>query len=72
MNTNRKAEAERLHGDGVAKRPYQVRLPGFTAGLDIGLGDVVKKLTYAAGIEPCGGCQRRAAGLNRWMRFVGR
>jgi hypothetical protein len=57
---------------GPRKRPYEVRLPGFTADRDIGLGDAVKKLTYAAGITPCGGCERRAAALNRWVRFAGR
>jgi hypothetical protein len=35
----------------------------------MGLGDVIKKTTYAMGIRPCGGCERRAAALNRWMSF---
>jgi hypothetical protein len=49
---------------------YRVRLPGFI-NEDIGLGDVVKRVTSAAGIKPCGGCQRRAAALNRWLVFSG-
>ena len=49
--------------------PYRVRLPGFVSDEQIGLGDVVKRITYAAGIQPCGGCGRRAAALNRWMVF---
>jgi len=36
---------------------------------EIGLGDAVKRLTYAMGIKPCGGCEKRAAVLNRWLRF---
>ena len=32
-------------------------------------GDVVQRVTYAVGIKPCGGCERRAAALNRWMVF---
>ena len=52
--------------------PYRVRLPGFITDEDLGLGDAIKRVTYAAGIKPCGGCERRAAALNRWMVFTGR
>lgn len=51
------------------REPHRVRLPGFLIGEEIGLGDVVKRLTYAMGIKPCGGCEKRAAALNRWMHF---
>jgi hypothetical protein len=54
----------------VQSKPYQVRLPGFVADEAIGLGDVVQRATYAMGIKPCGGCERRAAALNRWMVFT--
>jgi hypothetical protein len=50
-------------------RPYRVRLPGFLVEEEIGLGDVIKRMTYAFGIKPCGGCEKRAAALNRWMTF---
>ena len=50
------------------RQPYRVRLPGFVNDEDIGLGDAIKHVTYALGIRPCGGCERRAAALNR--RFV--
>jgi hypothetical protein len=50
--------------------PYKVRLPGFIIGEEVGLGDVVKRVTYAAGVKPCGGCERRAAAMNRWMVFT--
>jgi hypothetical protein len=49
--------------------PYRVRLPGFVTDEEIGLGDVIRRTTYALGIKPCGGCDRRAAALNRWMVF---
>jgi hypothetical protein len=49
--------------------PYKVRLPGFITGEEVGLGDVVQRVTYAMGIKPCGGCEQRAAALNRWMVF---
>jgi len=56
--------------DGAEKRePYRVRLPGFVSDEDVGLGDLLKRVTYAVGIKPCGGCERRAAALNRRMVF---
>jgi hypothetical protein len=54
------------------RRPRVVRLPGFVSDEDIGLGDAIKKVTYTFGIKPCGGCNRRAAALNRWMVFTSR
>ncbi len=39
-----------------------------------GLGDMIKTLTGKLGFEPCGGCEKRAVALNRWVGFrpVGR
>jgi hypothetical protein len=54
------------------RRPHQVRLPGFMVDDEIGLGDLIKKVTYAVGVSPCGGCEKRAATLNRWMVFAPR
>ena len=52
-------------------KPYRVRLPGFiTSDDEVGLGDVVKRVAYAMGVKPCGGCDRRAAAMNRWMFFT--
>jgi len=51
---------------------YRVSLPGFISDKEVGLGDVIKRATYAVGIKPCGGCARRAATLNRWMTFSGK
>ena len=48
----------------------QVRLPGFITDEQIGLGDVIKRATSYIGIKPCGGCEHRAATLNRWMVFT--
>lgn len=53
----------------LPQQPHRVRLPGFLIEEEIGLGDVVKRVTYAIGIKPCGGCERRAAALNGWMHF---
>ena len=51
---------------------YRVRLPGFVRDQDIGLGDAVSRVTARFGVRPCGRCRRRAATLNRWVRFEGR
>jgi len=51
-------------------KPYQVRLPGFVVDEQVGLGDVVQRVTYTMGIKPCGGCERRTAAMNRWVVFA--
>jgi hypothetical protein len=51
-------------------QPHRVRLPGFVVKQEIGLGDAIKRATYAMGIRPCGGCERRATVLNRWVVFT--
>jgi hypothetical protein len=58
-----------LHEKESQHPPHRVRLPGFLIEEEMGLGDALKRVTYALGIRPCGGCERRAASLNRWMRF---
>jgi hypothetical protein len=51
--------------------PFRVKLPQLLIDEEVGLGDVVVKLTgYVTGAEPCGGCTRRAAALNRWVLFI--
>jgi len=55
--------------DKSLHQPYRVRLPGFIADQDIGLGDVIKRATSTVGIKPCGSCEERAAALNRWLTF---
>lgn len=54
--------------DKKERQPYRLRLPGFITE-DVGLGDVIKRATYAVGIKPCGGCERRATTLNGWLVF---
>jgi len=51
---------------------HRVRLPGFVGDEEIGLGDVVRRVTSSFSTRPCAGCRRRAATLNRWMTFDGR
>jgi len=50
---------------------HRIKLPGFIVRGEIGLGDVIKRVTSAFGIKPCVGCARRASLLNRWMTFFG-
>ena len=66
MNEKKKTES---HGEEQQQQPHRVRLPGFLIEEEIGLGDAIKNITYAVGIKPCGGCEKRAAMLNRWVRF---
>ena len=54
------------------RQPYRLRIPGFASEEDVGLGDAIKRATSTAGIRPCGGCERRAAALNRWFAFTSR
>jgi hypothetical protein len=55
--------ASRLHGACV------IRLPGFLVEEEMGLGDAIKRVTYALGVTACDGCGKRAEALNRWIRF---
>jgi hypothetical protein len=52
--------------------PFRVRLPGFIANEEMGLGDVIKRATSYVGIRPCRGCEGRAATLNRRVVFTPR
>jgi hypothetical protein len=65
----KKKRASKERGE---RGPYRVRLPGFVAGRELGLGDIIKRATLAVGIRPCVGCERRATALNRWFVFTGR
>jgi hypothetical protein len=49
---------------------HRVHLPGFLIEEELGLGDAIQRVSYAMGIKPCGGCQKRAAALNQWMHFT--
>jgi hypothetical protein len=72
MNTVNTEEAKDDQTDKQERQPYRVRLPGFISDEDVGLGDAIKRATYAVGIRPCGGCEQRATALNRWLTFSGR
>jgi hypothetical protein len=65
---NRK-ETSKNRAQEPQPHPHRVRLPGFLIEEEIGLGDAIKRATYAMGIKPCGGCEKRAAALNQWMHF---
>ncbi len=61
-----------VNGQDSERPAHHVSLPGFITDKDIGLGDVVKRMTNAVGVRPCGGCEQRAAMLNNWFVFSGR
>jgi hypothetical protein len=52
------------------RQPFKIRLPGFVLAEEVGLGDVIKRATGAVGIKSCGGCEKRAAALNRGVVFT--
>ncbi len=64
-----RTETTKNHREEPQPHPHRVRLPGFLIDEETGLGDAIKRVTYAMGIKPCGGCEKRAAVLNRWMAF---
>jgi hypothetical protein len=66
----RMTQESRTRTEHKPREPHRVRLPGFLIEEEIGLGDTIKRVTYAMGVkQPCTGCEKRAATLNRWMRF---
>jgi hypothetical protein len=65
-----KAEEQKESVGKAAPKAYRVRLPGFIKDEEIGLGDVIKGITYKIGIKPCSGCEKRAATLNQRIRFT--
>jgi hypothetical protein len=67
--TNEESKNDQVEQDRGRSQPHRVRLPGFISDQDIGLGDVIKHATSVIGIQPCGGCEQRAALLNRWLVF---
>lgn len=64
-------KAKDVKAERQKHEPHRARLPGFVIDEDIGLGTIVKRVTSTFGIKPCGGCEKRAARLNRWLVFTG-
>jgi hypothetical protein len=63
-------KGDREKAAATARPTLRVRLPGFISEGEIGLGDVISRIGYAARITPCGGCRERAQRLNRWVVFT--
>jgi hypothetical protein len=55
----------------ASRKPHRLTIPGFISE-EVGLGDLIKRVTATVGIRPCGGCLRRAQALNSWMAFTPR
>lgn len=56
----------------AGKKSARVELPNFVSDEDIGLGDLVSRVTRSVVHRPCRGCERRAETLNGWLQFHGR
>jgi hypothetical protein len=67
----KKKKAKDVEAEGKEYMPHRVRLPGFVLEEDLGLGSFVKRVTSTFGLRSCGGCEQRAAMLNRWLVFTG-
>lgn len=68
---SRKIES-RAHPEESEPPSHRLRLPGFITGEETGLGDVIQRTSAYFGIQPCKGCARRSAALNRWLVFTNR
>jgi hypothetical protein len=66
MSTEEKKEPTGKH----EHKPLRIHLPGFILEEEIGLGSAIKYVTSAMGVKPCAGCEKRAAALDRWVRFT--
>jgi hypothetical protein len=69
MKREKSTKPETAKSASKQTQPHRVRLPGFLIDEEIGLGDAIKRVTYAVGMKPCSGCERRAAALNRRVVF---
>lgn len=58
--------------EALRQRFAPIKMPGFLFDEEVGLGDVVKRATYALGIAPCQACEGRANALNRLVVFSGK
>jgi hypothetical protein len=68
-NKKEQSMKEPIPETAKAKNHFIVRLPGFILSEDIGLGDIVKRVTYKMGINACDPCEKRASSLNKWLVF---
>jgi hypothetical protein len=66
-NDYRRTIVKRTAIKGEGKKAFRMRVPGFISDEEVGLGDLMMRTTSYVGIRPCGGCERRAATLNRWL-----
>ncbi len=51
------------------RAPRVVKVPKLLVTDSTGVGDLIKRVTMAAGVPTCGGCERRAKRLNDWMQL---
>ncbi len=68
MSDDRKPAADSI-GDSIPAA-HTVRLPRFIVKEPLGLGQIVKRMTSAIGVQPCGPCERRANRMDQWLRVL--
>lgn len=58
----------KINKDGTEGKQYSIPAPGGIPAQ--GIGTIIKRMTTAVGIKPCGGCQKRAEWLDKRVRIV--
>jgi len=64
-------EDQDANSKGDASARHRISVPRFLSE-EVGLGDVISRITSAVGVTPCDGCRRRAQTLNSWVSFYPR
>lgn len=60
---------EPVNSEGRRSAKFSIPILGLKPGQSIGLGSVLKRMTTMVGVRPCGGCQGRAAMLDRMVKI---
>lgn len=63
---------EPVNSDSRRPAKFSIPVPGMRPGQSVGLGSILKRMTSAVGVRPCGGCEGRARRLDRMVRICGR
>jgi hypothetical protein len=57
--------------DGFAAKPFRLRVPLIPLGVEVGLGDLIRRILANLGVPACRGCAERANALNALAVLAG-
>jgi hypothetical protein len=66
---NMKLGLQAIESSNIVRPARRILLPKKFLNGDVGLGDLIKRVTQALGIQPCQPCKRRAEQLNQILVF---